>query len=167
LVGAFAADGSCCTHNGYQITYYFGLDEVSYVNKFAEMLELYFHKKPYIHPVKNSRKIIIRYRSKEIYELLNKYLKWNNPKTYSIRLKRENYKEEFLIGFLRGYFDSDGYTEQKASRIEIMGVSKYMIFQIKKILIGKGFDPYIKTYQNKNRNKKMLYTLRLRKKRFN
>lgn len=163
IIGAFAADGSCCPQSQYQVGYFFGQDEEDYAERFTNLLTTYFNKSPYKYKKVKGNVIILRYKSKIIYNFIKKYLMWENPKTYSVRLRSLNHKKRFIKGFLRGYFDCDGYTEKRYSRIEIMSVSKEMIDQITHFLELFGFNPKLKSYHNKKLNKKRLYTMRLNK----
>lgn len=163
IIGAFAADGCSCPQSQYQVTYIFGIDEDNYANDFIKLLYSYFNKPPYKYKRKQNNTIILRYKSKLIYRFIQQHLVWENPKTYSIKLKSTNHSKEFIKGYLRGYFDCDGYTEKKYSRIEIMSVSKNSIDQIIYFLRLFEYNPKLKSYHNKKLNKKRLYTVRLNK----
>jgi len=163
IIGAFAADGGCCPQSDYQTTFYFGLDEEIYAKNFSKLLFQFFNKKPYFYKYPKGGKIMVRYKSKDICRFLRHYLEWTNPKTYSIRIKNLAHNKSFVKGFLRGYFDCDGYTEKRYLRIEFMSVSKSIIEQIGKMLIAFGYMPVLKSYQSKNGNRRRLYTIRLNK----
>jgi len=79
---------------------------------------------------------------------LKTYLDWTPPKTYSVRLRTTKLPLPFLIGFLRGYLDCDGYVGRYAA--QFVGVSKIMMEQINDILSKMGFAAKIRKYINKN-----------------
>jgi len=161
IIGAFAADGGSCIKDNYRVAYFFGADEEGYARDFGELLEAYFHKKPFFYLTKKHNIIRTGHRSKSIYYFLRTYLDWNPPKTYSVKLKRLNLSADFLKGFLRGYLDCDGYVGPYGA--QFVGVSKNMMYQINEILQKLGFTANISAYKNKNKNYAVCYFVRLRK----
>ena len=160
IIGAFAADGSACPQSQYQITFCYGSDEEEYVKNFKSLLTNYFNKVPYFYNYSSQSTLRLRYKSKPIYEFFKFYLKWNNPKTYSVQLRTLNHPKGFLIGFLRGFFDGDGYNETKFNRIELMSVCFPLIGQLAQILTKLGFQFKVKS-QKKPGNRKTLHTIRI------
>lgn len=166
IAGAFAADGGCCRCKNwdYLVTYYIGGNEVDYVREFALLLASYFNKKPYIHKRRDKNVFIVRYRTKSIYNYMKTYLHWENPKTYSVQLKTTAMKREFLRGFVRGYFDCDGYADKAYRRVQLCGVSGIMISQLHEIIGSFGFTPTYKVNIDKRPNCKALHTITLKNK---
>ena len=70
--------------------------------------------------------IIMELKSKELANFVSKYLSWENKKTKTIRLRNREFlkNKEFLIGFLRGLIDSDGYVRKERKEIYFGTVSK-------------------------------------------
>lgn len=161
IIGAFAADGnSYITRNKcYNITFYLGGNETEYVRKFSLLLESFFNKKPYIYKCKKNV-FYVRYRSKAIYNFMKEYLDWIGKKTYSVKLRAMD-NEGFLKGFIRGYFDCDGYSNKKYKAISMCGVSASMMNQVRDILVIFGFSPKYYIHHEKRPNMKDLHTVSL------
>ena len=152
IVGAFAADGCAVPQSQYQVAFYFSLDEEDYAQSFLELLTKFFNKKPYFYRYPKGGKIIVRYKSKDIYKFLKHYLTWEGKKTYSVSLKNSSHSRGFYKGFIRGYLDCDGYTTKDRSAAHLFGVSKKMIIQIGKIIEILGFKySFIRQEQKGNR----------------
>lgn len=152
IIGAFAADGCAVPQSQYQVAFYFSLDEEDYAQSFSELLTKFFNKRPYFYKYPKGGKIIVRYRSKAIYEFLRRYLNWKNKKTYSISLNNLSHGKDFFKGFLRGYFDCDGFTCKDRVATDLFSVSKRIIIQIMEILDTLNFKySIIKTKSRGNR----------------
>lgn len=163
IIGAFAADGGCVAKIGvYDIHFYIGGNELAYCDKLSNLLTNYFHKRPYIYRTLHKNLITIRYRSKSIYKLLKHYLTWEGKKVYSIKLNTIEINSAFLRGFIRGYFDCDGYSYPDNRKIVMMGVSTEMLHQIYNILQKLGFSPYFYTYKEKRKNMRDLHNVILK-----
>lgn len=147
IAGLFAADGGCCIKDDYRTTFFLGSDEEEYAHAFADLLEEYFHKKPYWYNRKKSNVIYLTYHSKSICSFFRQYLDWKCPKTHSITLKTQNRSADFIKGFLRGYLDGDGYTS--ASGVIYVSVSQQMMSQIFELLEKLGFSPKMTVYHGK------------------
>ena len=153
IIGAFAADGGCVVNIGiYDVNFYIGGNEQDYCKKLVTLLNNYFHKKPYIYKTEHKNLIAIRYRSKTIYNFLKHYLTWNGKKVYSIKLQSLKLSPEFLKGFIRGYFDCDGYSYKDNRKVVMMGVSSEMLHQIYDIVQKLGFCPIYSVYKEKRKN---------------
>ena len=160
VIGAFASDGNAVPQTDYQIRFYFSSDERNYVYKFAKILEIVFNKKPYIY--KRDNRFIVRYCSKAIYNFLLKFLKWGDKKSYSIKLIELEYNPAFLIGFLRGYFDGDGYAEKKYKVAEIITTSELMARQLVKILSKFSINSNLYVYNDKRKNRRTCFYIKIR-----
>lgn len=163
IIGIFAADGGCCVckNGNYQISFFIGGSEQEYCKRLSNLMENYFHKKPYIYKPRNKNVLILRYRSKRIYQFMERYLFWEGKKTYSIQLNRISVSKAFFKGFLRGYFDGDGYSDKNSRRIEINSVSKVMVEQIKYLMEKLGFTPNYTVKKDRFGLRTDLYRIRL------
>jgi len=154
IIGAFAADGgSCiCKNSNYIVVFYLGGNETEYLRGLSLLLENYFQKKPHIYKRKDKNVYMVRYHSKSIYNFMKHYLSWNGKKTYSVQLKSTEMRKEFLYGFIRSYFDCDGFSDKLYKKIQIGGVSEKMISQIYLILKILGFSPDYRVNRDKRIN---------------
>ncbi len=166
LIGSFAADG-CFVHDklrySYQIFFFFSVHEKVYVKRFTDMLLKLLQKSPYVYVRSKENEIILRYKSKKLISLIKTFLFWKGKKTYSVRLKNGAYPKKFLLGFLRGVFDGDGYSDGDRRRISFITVSNYLAKQINEILIVFGFTPIFYKYDNVRPNRAPLYKIYLTK----
>lgn len=160
IVGAFASDGDVVPQSDYQVRFHFSFDEKTYVNRFVKILEEVFAKRPCIY--KRSNVFIIRYRSKMIYEFLLSFLKWEGKKSYSVRLTKLKHNKNFLIGFLRGYFDGDGYAEKHSKAVEFVTTSKVMAKQIVKVISILSIKPNLYRYEDKRKNRRTCFYVKIR-----
>lgn len=162
IIGIFAADGGAVPQSDYQIIFYIGMSEEKYIKKLTVLLHRLFSKKPKVYKYKKINKCLIKYKSKDIYRFIRKYLLWEGKKTYSVRLKKINQRKEFLVGFLRGYFDGDGYSVKKYKKISIGTSSIKMSRQLFKIMKKLSFDPTHKRHSDKRSNRKPHYIVSLK-----
>lgn len=156
FVGVFAADG-CFSKCGYRsvTSLYFSPDEEEYAKSAHKMLSGMFSRTPLLFWDKNNKIYIIRFNSKDIKTLLKTYLDWDGKKTYSVQLKSIDHTREFLLAFLRGYLDSDGFCNNDTKKASFFGVSKNMLDQIDDIV--KSFGVITKRYTSIRQNRKPLY----------
>jgi len=158
FIGAFAGDGCYSKDKNYHhtVTFHFSSDEMNYVNSFKNLLQNIFGKEPCIY--KQGNKIVIQYRSKKMIEFIRKYLRWIGKRTKTVALCGgiNRYSNEFLIGFLRGNLDTDGYVS-KRKVVTFSTASEKLNKQIKNILdkLNIKYSEYIDTYVN---NKKRIKT---------
>ena len=105
----------------------------------------------------------ISYYSKEIFNFINKYVKWDKRyrKTYTISLKEKYFSDEFYKGFLRGSLDSDGYC--RANKIIFSSVSPGLIKNIAKALEIFNINFSLKKYIEKRKNRKDIYHISINK----
>lgn len=160
IIGVFASDGNAVPKADYQIRFYLSSDEEYYAHSLTELLEKTFNKKPYLYKTHNE--IIIRYKSKKIYNFLLKFLRWEGKKTYTIRLATLTHDLQFLIGFLRGYFDGDGYATKDYRNMEFVTTSKLMAKQIFEIISVLSVHPHLYVYQDKRKNRRICYYVKIR-----
>jgi len=162
MLGVFAADGGAVPQSDYQIVFYIGMNEEKYIKKLTVLLHKLFSKEPKVYKYKKINKCLIKYKSKDIYLFIRKYLLWEGKKTYSVRLKTINQNIEFLIGFLRGYFDGDGYSVKDYKKISIGTSSIKMSQQLFKIMKKLGFNPAYKKHADRRSNRKPHYIISLK-----
>jgi len=161
-MGLFASDGSTVPQSDHQVRFHLGATEEDYAKKFINILNYVFNKMPRMYKTKRNS-ITIAYKSKLIYEFIRKYLEWNGKKTYTIKLKSLDHSKEFLIGFLRGYFDGDGYSKKDQRLAQFITTSKNMHNQLQTILsfFKLNFDTI--TYHDKRENRHTSFYIFLRR----
>ncbi len=106
-------------------------------------------------------KFTLCYYSKTIADLIESYFTWDNKrsKTYSVRLKERNYTLSFMVGFLRGSIDSDGYFSK--NKINFATVSPGLRADISSFLNHLGIAHSIVSYQDKRGNRAKIYHINL------
>lgn len=112
IIGAFAGDGNYYfdpRNYSYKIRFYLSPDEGKYAEKLSLKINKLFNKKPRIY--KYSYIIIVEIISKDAANFLKNYLSWKKSKTHTVQLIRptSKYSINFLKGFCRGLFDTDGW----------------------------------------------------------
>lgn len=168
FMGLFAGDGSFykTTTYKYCIRLHFNITEKEFANNLINcVLIKLFGKKPMIS--KQENRLNLCYYSKQIYKLINRYLAWdqNSRKTYSVRLVTRDHSPEFIIGFLRGCVDSDGYISPQ--KICFSTVSPRLAKDIDYFLNKLNFVHTTGLYKEKRQNRKDIYHIVLWKKEFN
>jgi len=152
---------------GYVIKSILGLDEIAYAKKLCRMIEEVFGKRCYVTIRKNSNTIVLRIKSKRIYEILKEYLDWKiGKKTYTINFKEEKIQDKRLLkGIIRGLIASDGSVYVPKKKLTYSTVSKKLIKQLSSFYSQIGIENkiYKKIYKIKPRrdNEHMLYTIDL------
>jgi len=160
FIGLFAGDGSFFKSKKYQynIRLFFNKSEEEFVNKLNENLFLkLFHKKPMRYPRKNV--IVISYYSKKVYQIIKTYLDWDSSsrKTHTVHLITNKHPKTFIIGFIRGLFDSDGHISNK--KICFGTVSPKLCQNACKALEHLEMPYSLYKYQDKRKNRKLLYQI--------
>jgi len=157
FMGVFAGDGSFCKSKlyHYRIILFLSAKEENYMISLSNMLYSLFNKKPNVYFRKDHNYFEIIYNSKKLYNFIREFLVWDGKKVYSIRLKKINHKREFLIGFLRGLLDSDGYSWKDHRRTNFSTVSIELAKQTSNTLSKFKINNKIITYKKENR--KILY----------
>lgn len=161
LSGLFAGDG-CAFFNKetglYSIRFFFNATEKDYVDKLSFIFYKKLNKKPSINSYKNV--LMVSYYSKELYNLLLDLVGWkvsrnkagHNKKSRTVYLKDDSFSNEFKIGFLRGFIDSDGYISSK--KILFGSSSERIIKQARSFLDDLGFKDYkLSFYKDKRPNR--------------
>lgn len=161
FVGLFAGDGNYHfdkKSNNYNIRLYFNLNENVFVDSLINnVLINLFGKKPNVYTKGNM--ITLRYHSKAIYLLIKTYLTWNpkDKKTYTVRLIKTDHTKDFMVGFIRGSLDSDGYFSK--DKISFASVSKGLIYNISEFLDNFDIIHRLHLYKEKRENRKDIYHL--------
>lgn len=158
FIGLFAGDG-CADKTKpwvYRTRLCFGLKEKEFIKELIEVVLLpLFGKRPCV--ICQDTRLNVNYYSKDIYDFVEKYLEWDKlaKKTYSVRLRHTNHSREFMIGFLRGCLDSDGYVSQK--KITFASVSTPLIDNIHKFLSKFKIRHSVYVSKSKKPNKRDMY----------
>lgn len=153
FIGIFAGDGNYTFGRKafhHRIRIYTGAYEVGYRKYLKSFLSGFFGKVPRTYMAADNSVEVSIYNSREIYDLIRKYLDWEGKKTYTVRLKNlEDLEKEFLIGFLRGLFDTDGgiYTPKK--KVAFGTASRLLAYQVRDILRILGMNPGFYEYKDK------------------
>jgi hypothetical protein len=163
VIGLFAADGSALPTYDYQIRFHLSINEEKYAKLFTLVLKKVFGKQPFLFRRSKYSTITLAYKSKVIYEFLKTYLYWNVKKTQSIMLKGLDYHREFLVGFLRGYFDGDGYYNDDRKLAQFVTTSKAIFEQLREILLLFRLQFSTRIYSDKRPGRHTAYYILLRK----
>jgi len=118
IVGAFCGDGNYYVGRkyGHQIRLYLAYDEGWYAEHLNEYFRKVFNKRGRIwFDRKRKNLCLLRIFGIDIINFLKEFVTWQKNKTYSIHLNNPTNKasRNFLIGFLRGLYLTDGWLNQK------------------------------------------------------
>jgi hypothetical protein len=153
FIGMFAGDGGFYLEKEkyqYKIRIYLGLYEKQYSSYVKNFLTELFSKPPRSYRRMSYGVEVIEYYSKDIYKLIKEYLDWDDNKTKTIRLKdTSKLNKNFLIGFIRGIFDTDGGIHKKKNKVAFGTASGVLANQIREILTKQGLPPGFYKYKNK------------------
>ena len=159
IAGIFAGDGSQfhdSERGSYQVNVHFG--KTDYVFYVKDLFEKYFNKKFRLQQESRGRSRLCT-QSKKIFCHFKNYLEYNSRVKHStVKLKSLNFPEKFLIGFLRGFLDTDGtisLCSDRPMRIVYTTTSKELASQLKTIL--RKFDIDCGGYTAKRLNLKDLH----------
>jgi len=137
FVGAFAGDGNFYFDkkcNRYRVSFYTGSYEEEYAFKLNELIFDLFGKKA---KMRRRGNVILNvvYR-KKIFDFIKEYLVWEKTKGFTVRLKENplNYSNDFLKGFVRGLFDTDGNVNRGKAQLMLGSISTRIISQVSEIL---------------------------------
>ena len=164
FLGVFAGDGYFFFDpKGYHYTFLITLhakNDLQYVEYLETMFRSHFNKEVRKYYVGNS--IRIMFESKKLFNFINSKLEIKN-KTYNVRLKGriDDYGMDFLLAFVRGLMDTDGYVREYSIGIKM--ASKYVIYQISKILKKIDIENKISIIKDPRPNCKTLYQISINK----
>ncbi|MBU90250.1 hypothetical protein CMO94_01805 [Candidatus Woesearchaeota archaeon] len=153
FIGLFAGDG--CQYKTKSYVYrtylFFNTAERIYVMELKKVLYKLFNKQLSQINVKNV--IALVYYSKNVYDFVRSYLKWDihKRKSHSVRLKNCSDSKKFKIGFLRGCIDSDGYLSDK--KINFATTSRKLAENIKNFLSDLNVNYHYHVYKEKRSNR--------------
>jgi hypothetical protein len=167
FMGLFAGDGSSDKTSicQYRTRLFFNITEKLFVDNLIDnVLMALFAKRPMV--FKEKSKYTLCYYSKNIHKFIDNYLTWNNeaPKTYSVHLQDRNYSKRFMVGFIRGSLDSDGYLS--SNRISFATVSPRLKDNIVHFLTKLGFTHSAREYHEKRPNRVNIYQINVWKESF-
>jgi len=166
LSGAFSGDGNFFKSNTYQyrISYFVGPKEKPYSIKLKKKIFDAFGRKANIYYNKKYHVFYVVVYGRDIYKFLKENLEWGKNKTFSVKLRKEmtDYDENFLMGFARGIFDTDGSVNTKGE-LSVAVISNKLITQTSEILNIFGISHKLFYYQSKP-PRKPLYGIRIGKK---
>lgn len=168
LIGIFTGDGYFFFDKKdyrYYTFFFFSKKEKEYVNKFCNLLRLIINRYIYWYEYKNVNKIFIRVTSKKLNELIRKYVIWDEKqkRSYTIHLKNiDVLPGVFLIGFLRGLFDSDGYTYKDKREVNFVTISSMLAHQVSEILDILKIQSNIYVYRDRRGNRKKVYYVKVK-----
>lgn len=156
LIGAFAGDGSFYKSvykraRHYKIRYTLCTktkEEQEYIDYLMRLL-LKLNLNPHVSFRRNEGCADVGVNSKEYIQFIEKFLIWEDKKTYSVQLRNSinSYNQEFLRGFVRGLMDTDGWVGE--SSVFCGSVSKNLIENLAAI-----FDTLGISYKLSKRNPK-------------
>ncbi len=164
FIGLWAGDGSKFRDKWmYTIKIHMNKNDHDLLRFIEELMFKLFDKKFNYYPENINNKATIRFRSRFIYDFIDRYLIYRNNKTLTVQLKKslKEYDNNFLKGFLLGLILSDGYIKDK---FILDSISKNLVNNLNLVL--KKFNYYPKIYQRRpsSYGKHLLYRLVLNRK---
>lgn len=168
FLGVFSGDGNVTLNkkSNYNVKISIGAYESEYADYLYNKMGSWFGKLPQksLRNYKgNASVIILRYRSKKIYRLLQENLTWGGKKTYSVQLKQFDLSNtSFNKGFLRGLIDTDGSYYRKRKRLTFSSTSLNLAKQAYQIIVNN-LDVTPAFYSYNKEGRATLYTIELYK----
>jgi len=124
IVGAFAGDGNFYLDKNYRyrIRFSFSGNEIKYAKNISETFKKIYEKPCRIYNYQNVT--IVDIYGKKISDHIKSFLTWDKNKTSTVRLTKSPsfHSLDFLKGFCRGLFDSDGWTTKNNLMISCISV---------------------------------------------
>ncbi len=172
LMGAFAGDGSYYysindkkdkTRGGqYKIRYHLSLKTDKSYAEYLKILLTKLNLNPHLFVREDNNTVDVAVSSLYYLNFIKEYLKWDDDKTFSIRLKKsiDNYSKEFLQGFARGLMDTDGFLNSKNAVCAC--ISKKLIDNLSLIFAQFGLT-ISRTVLKRGGNRRPLYFVRVRR----
>ena len=168
LIGAFAGDGTYYhsksdRRSHHKIRYCLSsLTDIPYAKHLMQLLKG-MGLNPYIIKKKDGNSIELTINSKSFIEFIKEYLKWDNDKTFSVRLRPliDSYSDEFLKGFARGLMDTDGFLNP--GNAVCACISKELIDNLDSIFRRFGMEVTRKSLK-RGGNRRELFFVRVRRK---
>lgn len=156
LIGVYTAEGGFNQPRGFQGKITINKNEIEIRDKFKSI----FHNK-FGHPIQNERKInncrVIKFTSASMYVLCKEIFIKGKCKTKKLVIDNFlNSPPEFREGFIKGYFDGDGY--KKDNKKTVTSASFQLIKDVQIILASLG-KLYSKGVFKNKRTKKKYFSL--------
>lgn len=163
--GIFAGDGSQYhdkRRGSYQVNVHFGAKNYWYACYVKNLFETFFNKRFRL-KYDSETQVRLRIESKKIFQYFQNYLLYNPKiKHCTVQLK-ECCSSEFKIGFLRGWFDTDGCfcfsSSQKSWRAFYTTTSKKLAEQANEYLTSLAIKNTINVINRKDRDEKTIYNV--------
>lgn len=175
IVGIFSGDGSqyhYLPNGNYFTTIHFG-NVVGYVDYVKNIYDSFFEK-PWRKWKESTKEGLIKYRlrvsDKKIFHFFKSYLDYDpKSKHNTCAIKNIALTRPFKIGFLRGFFDTDGCLSTSNDRVRVFyyTTSQKLADQMKCFLEELGISSTIRCERRKNLGWKDLFVLRIREKEVN
>ncbi len=175
IVGIFAGDGSQYHYkkNGnYTTTIHFG-NVIGYISHVRKLYNSFFGKSWNLWRERTKEGFIrhrLRAYNKEIFNFFYNYLNYDSTHKYdTCEVKSINFPEEFKIGFLRGFFDTDGHLSTSSNRLRAFyyTTSKKLATQMQIFFNDLNIKTIIWQEQRKDKKCKDLFILRVAEKEVN
>ncbi len=160
IAGIFAGDGSQTKGKkcNYCVNIHFG--ETDYIFYVKDLYEKYFNKEFRLAKYKNGTPKLVTH-SKKIFYHFHKYLDYvPSSKHCTVKLKMSNLTDEFLVGFLKGFLDTDGtiaFPKDRKIRVGYFTTSEELSKQLELIL--NKFNIGCGRYVNSRKGYKDIYQL--------
>lgn len=147
IIGAFIGDGSFSfvkRSYAYFFRFYLSGQEMEYATMLSNMIKRVFGKNSRIRRDHHKDLIILAFESKEIYNLLRRYIQWDGRKSHTIRLVPpiSRYSKIMLKGIISGLIATDGCIPASLTRIFFTTVSEELSTQVVKILAEFGIKSH-------------------------
>ncbi len=164
FIGAFAGDGNYTVDRDYkhQISISLNSRDLYYITHLRNLIGIVCGRMPHVYTYDREHVTILRVVSKDLALFVKLYLTWANTKTATVEL-RDRGKEldkRFIVGFLRGLMDTDGYINHGAKYATFSTISPRLARNIETSLTF--LDINFKEYLNEDRRKNYKPVFRIR-----
>jgi hypothetical protein len=167
FIGIFAGDGSYNMDREYhhKVTIHLNSRDKKYIRHVKSVMRKLFSKNPHNLLSKKDNTTILKFNSKDVYLFVKDYLQWEGKKYHSVCLKHDlrKYSRKFLIGFLRGVFDTDGHINRKIPRANFATVSEALVKNVEEALTFSRLTYSSRRYVDKRGNRKPLFLIEIRR----
>jgi len=149
FIGAFAGDGNYTLDRDYkhQISISLNSKDLHYITHLKNLIGVVCSKTPHSYTYDRDHVTILRIVSKDLAIFIKSYLMWAKTKTATVELRLEckELGNSFVVGFLRGLMDTDGYINHKDKYVTFSTISPGLARNIETSLsiLGINFKEYI------------------------
>jgi intein/homing endonuclease len=165
FIGIFAGDGCYYVDKKYHhsVMVLINAKDKLYTAHVKSLISELFSKEPYVFIRKKGNVAMIRIDSKDIYLFIKSYLEWTGKKSHSVGLKKspKDYTNDFLRGFVRGLFDTDGFIDRTVPRAVFGTVSKHLAKNMEEVLSLLGINYTKNVVIDKRGNRKPLIMIEI------